>query len=116
MTDHVNWAQSCLTTGYLLILAPDNITCLVRIAPVLLRGDQKNAQLLFKLCHFIQQLKETLQGKYHEPEHKVGSLVIDESTSLVDSGTVGFVIMPQIHAANCAAALSVMFRNYSVYE
>ena len=79
-------------------------------------GTRKDSQLLCKLCHFIQQLKETSQRKYYEPEQKVWSLVIDESTSLVDSGTVRFVIMPQIHAANCAAALSVIFRNYSVYE
>ena len=64
----------------------------------------------------MQQLKETSQGKYHEPEHKVGSLVIYESTSLVDPGTVRFVIRPQIHATNYAAALSVIFRNYLVYE
>ena len=116
MTDHGNWGQLCLTARYLLILAPDYIICLGGIASVFLRGTRKDPQLLFKLCHFIQQLKETSQGKYHALEHKVGSLGTDELTSLVDPGTVTFVIMPQIHAANCAAASSVIFRNYLVYK
>jgi hypothetical protein len=65
---------------------------------------------------FYPPVERNLAKKYHEPEHKVGSLVIYETTSLGDPGTFSFVIMPHIHVANCAAAFSVIFRNYSVYK
>jgi hypothetical protein len=51
------------------------------------------------------------QKKYLEPEFKVEYPGIDKQTSSVDFLTVKFLIMSQILAANCVAALSAGFQD-----